>query len=96
MEDMRYLFDKYEQIEKCIGIKEGQHSNILREYLGGRVNVATIIAADKIFGIFNDYDSMISENFIWPNERKRLDNLAPFLDLEHKKLQTMLKGIWLE
>ena len=40
--------------------------------------------------------SMISENFIWPNERKRLDNLAPFLDLEHKKLQTMLKGIWLE
>ena len=93
---MRYLFDKYKQIDICIGIKDGQHSNILREYLGGRISSSTIIAADKIFDIFKDYNQMISEDFIWPRERKRLDNLAPFLDLEHKKLQTILKGIWLK
>ena len=95
-EDMRYLFDKYKQIDICIGIKDGQHSNILREYLGGRINSSTIIAADKIFGIFNDYNMMIAEDFIWPTERKRLENLAPFLELEHKKLQTILQGIWLK
>jgi hypothetical protein len=38
---------------------------------------------------------MVSENFIWPKTRKRLDSLAPFLDLEDKKLQTVLQGIWL-
>ena len=95
-EDMRYLFDKYKQIDICIGIKDGQHSNILREYLGGRISASTIIATDKIFNIFKDYNMMIAEDFIWPKERKRLDNLAPFLDLEHKKLQTILKGIWLK
>ena len=47
------------------------------------------------FNIFKDYDSMISEAFIWPKERRRLDSLAPFLEIEHKKLQTILKGIWL-
>ena len=94
-EEMRYLFDKYKHIDFCIGIKSGQHSNILREYLGGRIEAETLIAADKIFGIFTDYDSMVSENFIWPKERKRLDNLAPFLELEHKKLQVVLQGIWL-
>ena len=29
-EEMRYLFDKYKHIDFCIGIKDGQHSNILR------------------------------------------------------------------
>ena len=94
-EDMRYLFDKYKHIDICIGIKDGQHSNILREYLGGRISAQTIIAADKIFNIFNDYNTMISEDFIWPKERRRLDKLAPFLELEQRKLQTVLKGIWL-
>ena len=94
-EEMRYLFDKYKHIDFCIGIKDGQHSNILREYLGGRIAAETLVAADKIFGIFNDYDSMMNEKFIWPKERKRLDSLAPFLELEHKKLQTVLQGIWL-
>ena len=93
-EEMRYLFDKYKHIDFCIGIKDGQHSNILREYLGGRIAAETLVAADKIFGIFTDYDSMVSENFIWPKTRKRLDSLAPFLELEDRKLQTVLQGIW--
>ena len=95
-EEMRYLFDKYKHIDFCIGIKDGQHSNILREYLGGRIAAETLVAADKIFGIFKDYDSMVNENFIWPKTRKRLDSLAPFLELEDKKLQTVLQGIWLQ
>ena len=95
-EEMRYLFDKYKHIDFCIGIKDGQHSNILREYLGGRITAETFVAADKIFGIFNDYDTMVNENFIWPKTRKRLDSLAPFLELEDRKLQTVLQGIWLQ
>ena len=95
-EEMRYLFDKYKHIDFCIGIKDGQHSNILREYLGGRIAPETLITADKIFGIFKDYDNMVDENFIWPKTRKRLDSLAPFLELEHRKLQTVLQGIWLQ
>jgi len=94
-EEMRYLFDKYKHIDFCIGIKDGQHSNILREYLGGRIAAETLVAADRIFGIFNDYDTMMNEKFIWPKTRKRLDNLAPFLELEQRKLQTVLQGIWL-
>ena len=95
-EDMRYLFDKYKHIDIVLGVKDGQHSNLIREYLGGRIRPVTIIAADKVFNIFDDYDNMMDEKFIWPRERKRLDNLAPFLDLEHKKLQTILQGIWIQ
>ena len=95
-EDMRYLFDKYKHIDIVLGVKDGQHSNLIREYLGGRIRPVTIIAADKVFNIFDDYDNIMDEKFIWPRERKRLDNLAPFLGLEHKKLQTILQGIWIQ
>ena len=94
-EDMRYLFDKYQHIDVCLGIKDnGQHSNILREYLGGKISAETFIASNKIFDIFKDYDDMVSEKFIWPRERKRLDKLSPFLNLEHKKLYSILERIW--
>ncbi len=93
-EDLRYLYNSYKDIDVIFGIKNGQHSNILREYLGGKVEAETFIAADKILNIFKDYDDMIQEGFIWPKERKRLDNLTPFLELEHKKLHTILEGIW--
>ena len=73
-EDMRYLFDKYQHIDICLGIKDnGQHSNILREYLGGKISAETFIVSNKIFNIFKDYDDMVSEKFIWTRERKRLD-----------------------
>ena len=94
-EEMRYLFDKYEQINRVLGVVDGQHPSILREYLGGNVSAETLIASNEIFGIFKDYDNMISEKFIWPKERRRLDKLTPFLDLQLKKVHTILEGIWL-
>ena len=30
-EDMRYLFDKYKHIDIVLGVKDGQHSNLIRE-----------------------------------------------------------------
>tara|TARA_Y100000310_G_C20304095_1_gene633152 strand:- start:20 stop:625 length:606 start_codon:yes stop_codon:yes gene_type:complete len=95
-EDMKYLSDKYKHIDVAFEIKNGQHSNVLREYLGGKINAETFIACDKVLNIFKDYDSMIQENFIWPREKSKLEKLTPFLELEHKKLLVILKGIWNE
>ena len=95
-EDLRYLLDAHKDIDIVFGIKNGQHSNILREYLGGKINAETFIAADQILNIFKDYDDMIQESFIWPKEKQRLEKLAPFVKLENKKLMTILRGIWQE
>jgi len=95
-EDLRYLFNAYKDIDVVFGIKNGQHSNILREYLGGKINAETFIAADKILNIFKDYDNMIQESFIWPKEKHKLERLEPFIELENKKLMVILRGIWNE
>ena len=90
------LFDKYQDLDVVLGIKNGQHSNLLREYLGGNISQETMIACDKIFNIFSDYDNMISEKIIWPMKGKILRKLEPFIELEHTKIRTLLLGLWKE
>ena len=94
-EDMRYLQDKYEEINKVLDGISGQHPPLLKEFLGKKITAETVIAFDNMFGIFNDYDELIQEQFIWPNQKNKLNKLKPFIEYEQQKLRTVMKGIWL-
>ena len=94
-EDMRYLQDKYEEINKVLDCISGQHPPLLKEFLGKKITAETVIAFDNMFGIFNDYDELIQEQFIWPNQKNKLNKLKPFIEYEQQKLRTVMKGIWL-
>ena len=49
-----------------------------------------------MFGIFQDYDEMIQEKFIWPKTKLKLNKLKPFIEYEQQKLRTVMKEIWLQ
>ena len=95
-EDFRYLYDKYDTLETLLDSVDGQHPVILKEFLGKKITAETIIEFDSLFGIFNRYDETIQEKFIWPKEKNRLLKLKPFIEFEHKKLKTLMKGIWVQ
>jgi len=95
-EDMRYLYDKYDTLDTVLEVQNGQHSVILREFLGNNICPETFIAFDNMFGIFGDYDELIQEQFIWPKTKNRLVKLKPFIEYEKEKLRTVMKGIWLQ
>jgi len=95
-EDMRYMYDKYDTLDTVLEVQNGQHSVILREFLGNNICPETFIAFDNMFGIFGDYDELIQEQFIWPKTKNRLVKLKPFIEYEKEKLRTVMKGIWLQ
>jgi len=95
-EDFRYLYDKYETLESLLDSINGQHPVILKEFLGKKITAETLIEFDSLFGIFNRYDETIQEKFIWPKEKNRLLKLKPFIDFEHNKLKTLMRGIWVQ
>jgi len=95
-EDMRYLYDKYDTLDTILEVQNGQHSVILREFLGNNICPETFIAFDNMFGIFGDYDELIQEQFIWPKTKNKLVKLKPFIEYEKEKLRTVMKGIWLQ
>ncbi len=93
-EDMRYLNDKYESIDKVLDVENGQHPVILKEYLGSNITAETIIAFDLMFGVFEDYDELIQEQFIWPQHKTKLTKLKPFIEYEREKLRISMREIW--
>ena len=95
-EDMRYLYDSYDTLDDVLEVQNGQHSVILKEFLGKNIQAETFIAFDNMFKIFEDYDEMIQEQFIWPKIKIRLNKLKPFIEYEQQKLRTVMKGIWLQ
>ncbi len=49
-----------------------------------------------MFGIFEEYDEMIQEQFIWPKIKIRLNKLKPFIEYEPQKIRLVMRGIWLQ
>ena len=94
-EDMRYLYENYESIDKVLDVENGQHTPLLKEFLGNNIQAETFIVFDNMFGIYKDYDEMIQEKFIWPKTKLKLNKLKPFIEYEQQKLRTVMKGIWL-
>ena len=95
-EDMRYLYDRYDTLDDVLEVENGQHSVILKEFLGKNIQAETFIAFDNMFKIFDDYDELIQEQFIWPKVKTRLNKLKPFIEYEPQKIRTVMRGIWLQ
>ena len=95
-EDMRYLYDSYDTLDDVLEVQNGQHSVILKEFLGKNIQAETFIAFDNMFKIFEDYDEMIQEQFIWPKVKVRLNKLKPFIEYEPQKIRLIMKGIWIQ
>jgi hypothetical protein len=96
IQDMKYLQDKYQQVDTPLECNNGQHPPILKEYLGKNISAETFIAFEMMFGIFADFDELIQEQFIWPKERHKLSKLKPFIEIDRIKLRTGMKEVWVQ
>jgi hypothetical protein len=96
IQDMKYLQDKYEEVDIILECVNGQHPPILKEYLGRKIIPETFIAFEMMFGIFGDFDELIQEQFIWPKERIKLIKLRPFIEIDRTKLRTGMKEVWIQ
>ncbi len=93
-EDCRYLYDKYESLNELLEVNEGQHSKLIKEYLGDNITAETFIAFDLVFGVIKEYDKDIQETFIWPKKRMQLRKLSGFIEMEQRKIITIMRGLW--
>jgi hypothetical protein len=60
----------------------GQHPLIVREYLGGRVNIETLVILDKLTGFVNKFDEHLGTMMMWPETSRLLRKYRPFLRIE--------------
>ena len=56
---------------------------LLKEYLGKRVSLETMVILDGIFDYSSKWDKKMSDDIMWPDVKKLIENYKKFLTYPH-------------
>ena len=73
--------------------KDYEHPKLLKEYLGKRVSIETIIILDKLLGYGKKWDRNLSKDIVWPDIKKLMKNYERFLTIDEKCCRIQLLNL---
>jgi hypothetical protein len=77
---------------------QGSHPRLLKQYLGKKISLETMVILDKILHYKENFDKNISETYIWPDISKRLEKYSPFVKINVREFRqltlTNVKELW--
>ena len=76
--------------ENILGIKDGQHPLLLREYLGKRVSIETMVILNDISNFTKVWNKELKNDVIWPKVKKLMKDYKKFLTYDKKKCTIIL------
>ena len=85
------LLENFQQEGKYLfAVPEGSHPKLLREYLGKRVSIETMIILDSIMDYTSKWDIQMQDDVVWPDIKKLLENYKKFLTFNKNKCKMIL------
>ena len=94
-QSMSYNFkQELERIGKVnlLGIKGGQHPRLLKEYLGKRVSIETLIILNDISNFTKVWNEKLKNDVVWPKVKKLMSDYKKFLTYDKKKCTIILNN----
>jgi len=88
--EMRPLVHNFEPLFEQ---KNHDHPKLLKEYLGKRVSIETMIILDELLGYGKKWDKKLSEDIVWPDIKKMMNNYKRFLTLDVKQCRISLLNL---
>ena len=71
--------------------KDGQHPLLLKEYLGKRISLETMIILDTLVEFSKRWDKELEwDDFVWPDVKKLMNNYKGFLTINIEKYRIRL------
>ena len=92
---MSYNFkQELEKIGKVniLGIKNGQLPTLLKEYLGKRVSIETLVILDDISNFTKVWNEKLKNDVVWPKVKKLMFDYKKFLTYDKKKCTIILNN----
>ena len=74
-------------------IKDDEHPILLKEYLGKRVSLETLIILDELVEFTKTWNKKLSEDYIWQDIKKLMNNYKRFLTLDKNKYRIQLLNL---
>ena len=75
-----------------LGIQDGQHPLLLKEYLGKRVSIETLVILDDISKFTKKWDTELKNDVVWPKVKKLIKDYKKFLTYDKKKCTLILNS----
>jgi len=74
-------------------IKSDEHPMLLKEYLGKRVSLETLIVLDDLVEFSKTWNNKLSEDHIWQDIKNLMNNYKRFLTLDKNKYRIQLLNL---
>jgi hypothetical protein len=84
---MKPLVDAFEDL---FIVENGQHPKLMREFLGGRVSLETVIILDELVNFGPDWNKSLEDDIIWSDLRNLMNNYKRFLTIDQEQYKIRL------
>ena len=78
------------KFEPLLEVQEDNHPVLLKEYLGKRVSIESMIILDVLVGYSDLWDKVLANDIVWPDVKKLMNNYKRFLTIDKEKYRMIL------
>ena len=98
MQSLSYIFKS--EIEPIlerglVEVSKNKHPKLLKEYLGKRISLESMIILDSILGFSHTWNVKLEEDYAWKDVCKLMENYKSFLKFDETKFKFVLKQLML-
>ena len=85
------LLNNFKNVGKYLFVvPEDSHPKLLKEYLGKRISLETMVILDDLMDYSLKWDKLLGDDIIWPKTKKLIKNYKKFLTFEQKECKMIL------
>ena len=79
-----------QEFEPLFEVHSDTHPKLLKEYLGKRVSIETMIVLEVLVDYCDNWDKHLSEDIVWQDTRKLMKDYKRFLTIDPRKYKMKL------
>ena len=76
--------------ENLFAVKNKQHPKLLKEYLGGRVSLETMIILNELVDYGQNWALELKNDIVWPDLNKMMNKYKRFLTIDTERYRILL------
>ena len=76
--------------EPLFEVKKHNHPKLLKEFLGGRVSIETLIVLDELVSYTKKWDEQLGDDVVWPDLKRFMNDYKRFLTIDKNKYRINL------
>lgn len=92
-QDLEYIADNVSNPRDVLKTN-GEHPQLLKLYLGGKIAAETVIAFDIVTDTLQTWDSLISDTIVWPEVHRQLSKYRPFVAIDKATIKKVMRDVF--